>query len=176
MNHQPFESWLLDDLPLAPEQKRELDSHLRDCLRCASLAETGLSLRAPRMVSPAPGFAQRFQARLAAQRMVDRRRRFWGIFVFSVAGMAALVLLAYPLLRGLTAAPAEWINLALGYLLFILSTIQALADVGSVFLRVLPGFVPPFVWMVLASALAGASLLWTVSIWRITRVPQGVQS
>ena len=33
MNHQPFESWLLDDLPLASEQRRELDSHLRTCPR-----------------------------------------------------------------------------------------------------------------------------------------------
>lgn len=176
MNHQPFESWLLDDQPLAPEQKRELTSHLRTCSHCTALAETGLALRTPRMVSPAPGFAQRFQARQAAQRIADRRKRFWGIFIFSVAGMAALLLLAYPLARGLTAAPAEWIHLVLGYLFFLLSSVQALAEVGSVFLRVLPGFVPPYVWMVLISGLAGAGLLWTVSIWRITRVPQGVQS
>lgn len=176
MNHQPFESWLLDDLPLAPEQKRELTSHLRTCSHCTALAETGLALRTPRMVSPAPGFAQRFQARLAAQRIAERRKRFWGIVIFSLVGMGALVLLAFPLLRGLTASPAEWINVVLGYLLFIFSSVQALTEVGSVFLRVVPGFVPPFVWMVLASALAGMSLLWTVSIWRITRVPQGVQS
>ncbi len=176
MNHQPFESWLLDDQPLAPEQKRELTSHLRTCSHCAALAETGLALRTPRMVSPAPGFAQRFQARLAAQRIAERRKRFWGIVIFSLVGMGALVLLAFPLLRGLAASPAEWINVVLGYLLFIFSSVQALTEVGSVFLRVVPGFVPPFVWMVLASALAGMSLLWTVSIWRITRVPQGVQS
>jgi anti-sigma factor RsiW len=176
MNHQPFESWLLDELPLAPEQKRELDSHLRTCSRCAALVETGLALHAPRMVSPASGFTQRFQTRLAARRIAERRKRFWGIVVFSLAGMGALLLLAFPLLRGLAASPAEWINLVLGYLLFIFSSVQALTEVGSVFLRVVPGFVPPFVWMVLASALAGMSLLWTVSIWRITRVPQGVQS
>lgn len=176
MNHQPFESWLLDDLPLAPEQKRELDSHLRTCLHCTALAETGLSLHAPRMVSPAPGFAQRFQVRLVAQRIADRRRRFWGLVVFSMAGMAALLLLTVPLLGRVTSSPAEWINLMLGYFLFIVSSVQTFTEVGSVFLRVMPGFVPSYVWMALASALAGISLLWTVSIWRITRVPQGVQS
>jgi hypothetical protein len=174
MNHQPFETWLLDELPLAPEQKRELDFHLRTCSRCSALLETGRVLHAPRMVSPAPGFTQRFQAQLAARRAAERRQRFWGVIVFSLTGMAVLMWLASPWLGGLIESPAEWINLALGYLLFVLSSAQALTEVGSVFLRVVPGFVPPFVWMVLASALAGIGLLWTVSIWRITRVPQGV--
>jgi len=49
-----------------------------------------------------------------------------------------------------------------------------LTEVGSVLLRVVPGFVPPIMWMALASVLGGMSLLWTVSIWRFTRVPQGV--
>ncbi len=31
MNHRPFEDWLLDDQPLTPEQKRDLQSHLRTC-------------------------------------------------------------------------------------------------------------------------------------------------
>ncbi len=174
MNHQPFESWLLDDLPLAPEQRRELDSHLRACPRCTALAETGLALRAPRMVAPAAGFTQRFQARLEARRVADRRRRFWGILVFSLAGMTVLTWLVFPLLGRLADSPAEWINLALAYLLFIVSSVQTFTEVGSVFLRVVPGFVPPLVWMALASVAAGISLLWTVSIWRFTRVPRGV--
>jgi hypothetical protein len=41
-------------------------------------------------------------------------------------------------------------------------------------LRVMPAFVSPFGWMVLSSTLAGLGLLWSVSIWRFTRLPQGV--
>ena len=44
MNHQPFETWLLDDKVLTPTEKRELDSHLRTCKNCTALAETGLAL------------------------------------------------------------------------------------------------------------------------------------
>ncbi len=174
MNHQPFESWLLDDLPLASEQRRELDSHLRTCPRCTALAETGLALRAPRMVTPAPGFTQRFQARLEARRLAERRQRLWGLILFSVTGVGILTWLTSPLLGRLADSPAEWINLVLGYLMFLISSVQVLTEVGSVLLRVVPGFVPPIMWMALASVLGGMSLLWTVSIWRFTRVPQGV--
>jgi len=175
MNHQPFESWLLGDQLLPPEQKRELDSHLRTCPYCAALAETGLALRATRMASPAAGFTARFQARLAAQRLAERRKRLWGVIVFTLTGVSVLAWMAAPLIAPVLASPAGWITLSLSYILFIISSVQAVTEVGSVLLRVVPGFVPPFVWMVLASALAGISLLWTVSIWRFTRVPQGVK-
>ncbi len=29
MNHRPFEDWLLNNQPLTPTEKRDLDSHLR---------------------------------------------------------------------------------------------------------------------------------------------------
>jgi hypothetical protein len=60
-------------------------------------------------------------------------------------------------------------------MLFIVTSVQTMADVALVFLRVVPGFIPGYIWMVLASALAGLGLLWTISIWRFsrfTKVPQ----
>ena len=87
MNHQPFEVWLLEDRQLSIEQKRELDTHLRSCLHCTALAETGMALRTPRMASPAAGFTARFQKRLEAQRVAERRRRLWGVILFILAGL-----------------------------------------------------------------------------------------
>jgi len=58
--------------------------------------------------------------------------------------------------------------------IFLITTFQAMSQAGEVMLNVLPGFVPPFAWMIIVSAFAGISLLWSVSIWRFTRVPQGV--
>jgi hypothetical protein len=51
---------------------------------------------------------------------------------------------------------------------------QSAAEAGRVLLHVLPEFVTPYGWMVVFSMLAGVGLLWSVSIWRFTRVPQGV--
>lgn len=174
MNHRPFEDWLLNDMPITPDQKRDLDAHLRSCAHCAALSETGVVLKSVKKVSPAPGFTMRFQARLAERKVAERRRRFWGAVLFTVGGLALLAWLTMPVLARFFSAPATWISAFVEWGLFLVTTIQALAQAGSVLLNVIPGFLSPFAWMVIISALAGISLLWSVSIWRFSRVPRGV--
>ena len=173
MNHRPFEDWLLNDMPISPEQKRELDSHLRTCAYCAALVETGKALSSVKMVSPAAGFTSRFQTRLAARKVAERRRRFWGAILFVAGGIGILMWVAGPYLAAFFAAPATWISALVEWGIFLITTLQAMAQAGSVILDVVPGFLSPFAWMVLLSALAGISLLWSVSIWRFVRVPRG---
>jgi hypothetical protein len=43
-----------------------------------------------------------------------------------------------------------------------------------VVLRVFADLMPPFAWLILLSAFAGISLIWSIAIWRFARVPQGV--
>lgn len=174
MNHRPFEDWLLNDTPITLEQKRDLDVHLRSCTHCAALAETGVVLRSVKKVSPPAGFSMRFQARLAERKLVDRRRKLWGGVLFTVGGLAFLAWLTLPYLVRFFSAPATWISALVEWGVFLLTTLQALMQAGSVLLDVVPGFLSPFAWMVLISAFAGISLLWSVSIWRFSRVPQGV--
>ena len=176
MNHRPFEDWLLDDQLLDPAQKRELDAHLHTCNVCSAIAELNLALRSARVVGPAPGFTARFQERLVLARRAQRRRTLLGTLFFSLGGMLLLALLAGPTLVSLLGSPAEWISAMVRALLFIYTTIMAVAEAGSVIFRVLPGFMPPFVWLVLLSTLSGLGLLWSVSIWRLVRRPQGVQA
>lgn len=175
MNHQPFEHWLLDDQPLSLEEKRELTLHLRDCDHCKALAASGLALHNTRLVAPAPGFTARFQERLEAQRIAQRRRNFWGVILFTLAGLGMLTLLVAPRLARVADTPTEWLSLLIGLVIFIMSSAQALVEVGSVLLRVVPGFIPSFLWMIPVSATAGLGLLWVVSIWRLSRTAaQGV--
>ena len=174
MNHQPFEEWLLNDMPITQEQKRELDLHVRTCAYCAALVETGLALKSVRKVSPQAGFSSRFQSRLAQRKLAERRRRIWGSVLFTVGGFAMLMWLASPYLASFIAAPATWIAALVEWVVFIFTTIQALAEAGTVFIQVIPDFLSPFAWMVILSAVAGVSLLWSVSIWRFVRVPRGV--
>lgn len=176
MNHQPFEDWLLDDQLLEPAQKRELDAHLRTCNTCSSIAESNLALRSARIVGPAPGFAARFQERLVLARRAQRRRTLLGTLFFSLGGMILLALLTGPTLVSLLGSPAEWISAMVRAVLFIYSTMMAVGEAGSVIFRILPGFMPPFVWLILLSTLSGLGLLWSVSIWRLMRRPQGVQA
>jgi len=176
MNHRPFEDWLLDDQPLDPTQKRELDAHLRECGACRGIAESNLALRSARVVAPAPGFTARFQERLVLARRAQRRRTLLGTLFFSLGGLTLLALLAGPALISLIGSPAEWISAMIRALLFIYTTTVAVAEAGSILLQVLPGFMPPFVWLVLLSSVSGLGLLWSISIWRLMRRPQGVTS
>jgi len=174
MNHQPFEEWLLNDKHLNPTEKRELDAHLRDCKYCTALTETGFALRSARVVAPAPGFAMRFQERLAAQKIADRRRRLWGLLVLILTGIGLAVWLTAPYISAIAASPVEWLTTVAAYILFLFMSLQAFGEALSVLARIVPGFIPPYVWMVIISAMAGLGLLWAISIWRFVRAPRGV--
>jgi len=176
MNHRPFEDWLLEDQPLDLTQKRELNAHLRNCNACRAIAESNLALRSARVVSPAPGFSARWQERLVLARRAQRRKTLLGTLFFSLGGLLLLVLLAGPILVSLIGSPAEWISALVHVLLFLYTTTLAVSEAGSIILRVLPDFLPPFVWLVLLSTLSGLGLLWSVSIWRLVRRPQGATS
>jgi hypothetical protein len=174
MNHQPFEDWLLNEQVIDPKQKLELDAHLRICSYCNALAETGRALRSVKQVAPATGFTDRFQVRLVVRKAAERRRRLWGAVLFTVGGLAMLMWLTGPYLASFLASPATWITSLIEWGVFLLTTLQAIAQASSVMLRVMPSFLTPFGLMVLVSALAGFGLLWTVSIWRFVRIPRGV--
>jgi hypothetical protein len=176
MNHQLFEEWLLNDKNLTPSETRELDLHLRTCIHCTALSATGLALRSANVVAPAAGFTLRFRQRLAAQEIAERRRRLWGMIILLVSGAGLLVWFTAPYLFAFLNAPVKWVTAGIGYFLFIVTSLQALTEVAAVLLRMMTNFVPPYIWMVLLSALAGLGLLWTISIWQFSRTPQGVSA
>jgi hypothetical protein len=174
MNHQPFEEWLLTEKLISPRERLDLDAHLRICSYCSALAETGKALRTVKRVAPAAGFSARFQARLAVQKAADLRRKRWGGLLFTFGGLVMLMWLVGPYLASFFVAPATWIAAMVEWVVFLITTLQAVTQAGSVLLRMLPGFLSPFGLMVLVSAFAGIGLLWSVSIWRFVRVPRGV--
>jgi len=176
MNHQPFEDWLLNEKLIDPKQKLDLDAHLRICSYCSALAETGKALRSVKIAAPATGFTERFQTHLAARKLAERRRRLWGASLFACGGFVMLAWIAGPSLSSFFTSPATWITSLIEWGVFLITTLQAIAQAGSVMLRVMPSFLTPFGFMVLVSAFAGFGLLWTVSIWRFARgdVPRGV--
>lgn len=176
MNHQPFEEWLLNDKNLTPGEKRELDLHLRTCTYCTALTSTGLALRSAPVAAPAAGFTMRFQQRLAAQKIAERRRRLWGIFVLIISGVGLAGWLSAPYVFAFSHAPVQWMTAVIGYFLFFASSLKAMTEMTSVMVNILQNFIPPYVWMVVASALGGFCLLWIISIWRFSHTPQGVSA
>jgi hypothetical protein len=174
MNHRPFEDWLLDDQPLTPQQARELQTHLRDCVSCAAIAETNLALHATRRIGPAVGFADRFQARLGRRRREQRWRQVIGTLVLVIGGLGLLYWLAGPTLVEIVRSPAAWITAGVGYFLFILTSFEVVTEATAILLRVLPTFVSPAGWLAMVLGTAGLGSLWTISMRRVARAPQGV--
>lgn len=176
MNHQPFEDWLLNDKTLNPTEKRELDLHLRTCTDCTALAATGLALRSARAIRPATGFVSRFEQRLAAQKVAERRRRLWGMGVLTLGGAGLFTWFALPFVNSFASSPVQAVTVAISYFLYIVTSLQAFGEAFLVLASVVPDFIPPYVWMMIASTFAGLGLLGSISIWRFTRLPQGVSA
>ena len=174
MNHRPFEDWLLEDQPLTGEQERELQVHLRACTSCAAIAESNLALHSTHMVSPAVGFVSRFEIYLAKQRKAARVRQVIGALIFVLAGLACLYWYASPFIQDVMRSPAGWITNVVGYLLFMLTSLQVFSELSRVSFHLLLDFVPPLGWFVILFLVSGLGLLEAFSIWRFTRAPQGV--
>lgn len=79
MNHQPFELWLLEPDDLEPEQRQELEDHLKNCSVCRQ-TQSGIN-RLNAMITqiepatPAPGFTARFQASLEMRRKKQHQKQ-----------------------------------------------------------------------------------------------------
>ncbi len=116
----------------------------------------------------------RFHKRLEAQRVRERRDRLVGALILVLGGIGLAAWFTAPFLIRFLGSPAEWIAAIINFLLTLLSMAEAIGDIGSIVVRVLPGFIPPFAWLVIASMLGGLGLLWAMSIWRFTRFPRGV--
>lgn len=173
MNHRPFEDWLLEDRPLTPQEARELQAHVRSCAACAAIAESNLTLHSTRLAAPAAGFTDRFQLRLAARRREQRWRQVIGTLVLVVGGLGLLYWLAGPFLLDMFRSPAGWITAGIGYLLFLLTSFEVLAEATEIMLRVLPGFISAAGWLAIILGTAGLGLLWTLSMRRVARSPRG---
>jgi hypothetical protein len=170
MDHRPFEDWLLDTQPLSTDQKHLLNSHLRTCSSCSAIVEVDLALNSVNVITPTEGFANRFQVRLAARKKILQWRNFWGFFVLTLSVLGLFAWVIWPVLQSPVNLLGSWIS----SLVTILSSFQAIFRAGVVLFKVVPGFVPAYIWAVMLIAAGGWSLVWIVSLMKITKYPQGV--
>jgi hypothetical protein len=174
MDHRPFEDWLLNAQNLSFDEQRQLNTHLKECSSCSALAEVNLALKSVKMAAPAAGFGDRFQMRLEAQKKAIRRRNFWGFLLLTCSVLSGLVWTAWPVLKSLVQSPINFLAAWLSTVVSIWASVEALFQGGRVILKVLPGFIPVYVWIVVLLAAGGWSLLWVFSLMKFTKITQGV--
>ena len=173
MDHRPFEDWLLNNQTLSIDETRQLNTHLQECSSCSALAEVNLALKSVKMAAPAQGFADRFQLRLEAQKKALRRRNFWGFLLLTGSVLSGLVWTLWPVLKSLVQSPVDLLASWLSTLVSIWASVEALFQGGRVILKVLPGFIPVYVWIVVLLVAGGWSLLWVFSLLKFTKITQG---
>ena len=173
MDHRPFEDWLLNAQTLSTNEKQLLDNHLQGCSSCTALAEVNLALKSAKMAAPAAGFAERFQVRLEEQKKALHRRNFWGFLLLTFSVLSGLVWTAWPVIKSLVQSPVDLLAAWLSTVVSIWSSVEALFQGGRVILKVLPGFIPVYVWIVVLLAAGGWSLLWVFSLMKFTKITQG---
>ncbi len=174
MDHRPFEDWLLDNQPLTIEQKRQLNAHLQGCTSCTALAEVNLALKSARLAEPSAGFVDRFQVKLADKKKALRIRNIWGfvILTLSVAGLFTWV--SWPVFQDLVQSPVNLLVAWMASLVSVWASLQAILRAGMVLFKVVPGFVPSYIWAIILFAAGAWSLVWVASLIKFTKVPQGV--
>jgi hypothetical protein len=174
MDHRPFEDWLLDNQTLTNDQKRQLNSHLAGCTSCTALAEVNLALKSVRLAEPAAGFTDRFQVKLADRKMAIRRRNFWGFAILSLSVGGLFTWVTWPVLQDLVHSPVNLIGAWVSSLVSFWGSLQAILQAGMVLFKVVPGFVPTYIWAIVLFGAGAWSLVWVASLIKFTKFPQGV--
>ena len=171
LNHQPFKDWLFSEEPLDPQDAILLQEHLRACEECKRqhLAWNGAqhSIRNAGQVAPAPGFVNRWQVRLAAQRLQKQHKLAW-VFFFVAAGLAILTLaiLGWQVLDVLR-TPQNLLLVLFLRVAGIVTLLNSIGDYMSVFRALVPSF-PVVVLIFFTGFTSMISVLW-LAIYRRLR-------
>lgn len=168
MNHRPFEDWLLENQPLTPEQNQELKAHLKTCTTCTALVEVDLSLKAPRLVAPRPGFTQRFQLQMAAERKLLRKRQLWALALLSLIAILSVGLLIFQLFSVWLSSPAQVFVTWVTWWVTLVSSIRTYGSIGLALLKIAAGIIPLPLWLGLVAGSFLLVLVWVTSLWKLS--------
>jgi len=174
MNHQPIKNWIVSDEPLNPEQIKVLQTHLATCESCRNLSSAWLEVRTilqtVQTVQPTIDFADRWQARLAAQNeglAYRKQRQSWWFFLLTA--VTAFLLFGLLLAQILTSFNSPMALFLSGLYLFTetVASLTTLQGLVSILLNTLIVIVPPTWWILLTVAICGLIIIWLVSLRRV---------
>lgn len=171
MNHQPYETWILEESGLTTAQKRELSAHLEDCQKCTKLEKSWRTARQQVNSMPAvdapSGFSQRFQASLPLRRRIQELRQARILLISLITTAIAIFIALGIFILPHTSLVSVMIILLGGILKLINSVTQTWLFVSSIVRAVPTGLL---IGVIASSSLfiSLLAILWTVSFFRIT--------
>ena len=171
-NHLLIEEWLLSAANLTPQEHTQLQEHLNSCESCRQLSaawqEVEVQLKAAPLRSPEPGFALRWQSRLAQEQQRRQRLQTATVLALGVGAALSLVLLlgvlALPVIRNPLPYLMVWSYQLTTSFYFLSGVGRALGTVA----RTLFGLVPGSMWTAMLVALGSLMVIWIVAFRKLT--------
>lgn len=175
MNHLYFEDLLFAEQPLTPQESAALQEHLQDCESCQMLAnawqDVENQLHRSAMLEPAPGFADRWQMRLALENQRIQRKQSMLLLGFSIGGATLLLASLAVLLLPLADSPIVFVAAWLSRLAEMISVLTSTGGVVNSMFRAMGGSIS-LIWVILGTGLVSLlAVLWLVS-YRVLRAPR----
>lgn len=182
MKHKPFETWILLHEPLLPDQVQALDEHLVDCQHCSKLKQALMSaeilFQTAFDAQPAPGFSQRWQARLEEDRQeeMSRRHRWHSWMALIVMGntVAFWTLMLSQQLLATFNSPAEFFLMWVFRFTSLFSSLTVAGHILSTLIDTLPGLIPPAGWAAIFSLIGVGGLLVMVSMAKFSQLSRRI--
>ncbi len=183
MNHQPFETWLFAEEQLTTEEEQILQEHLAVCDQCQELSSAWsdiekLIAESP-PAEPVPGFVNRWQARLDADRQVEtlmkQRWQSWiGLILILNVVAVTFVFLSIQLSASVGSPTDLLLNLVYRATSSI-AMLNALQDIGYAIWRVVTSVVTPRGWILITSGSFLGAVVWIVSMKKLISIPRRVK-
>ena len=177
MDHKPYESWLVADEPLLPDQKLSLQEHLETCEACRqfqlSWSEVEGIFEERSFLHPEPGFTERWQLRLADELSLESEKeqlRSTWMFLAATTGTAFLVLVILSI-RFLSTIqnPTETFISGMTLVAGVLNLTETIQKAIFPLFEVVLLSVPTLWWLFLVLSASLFTLVLTFSILRIVR-------
>lgn len=175
MGHKPFESWLISEEPLSPDEEQRLHEHIESCESCRQLSTSwkevqGFFQELP-MEQPSAGFTNRWQARLvdlSAQEIERKEKRASWVF-FAVTAGAALFVLPIMVIQffGSVQTPIQLFITGATLIAGFLNLASAFQVAFIPFIEVLIVSVPTIWWFIIAFTACLLTLVLTFSARKI---------
>ena len=175
MGHKPFESWLISEEPLSPDEEQRLHEHIESCESCRQLSTSwkevqGFFQELP-MEQPSAGFTNRWQARLvdlSAQEIERKEKRASWVF-FAVTAGAALFVLSIMVIQffGSVQTPIQLFITGATLIAGFLNLASAFQVAFIPFIEVLIVSVPTIWWFIIAFTACLLTLVLTFSARKI---------
>ena len=175
MDHQPFEEWIFEQKEITKEESIKLNQHLFDCEQCTELqsawgqVET-LMIQTP-MVAPAPGFTQRFAARMELNKEVLQRKQA----IKTLIGVGLILIIITLILGAIFFLSYTTGELIVGAVSTFTGFIHAFINLRAMvfqFFQNLPPIAIIFGWIILIVWGIILTPLWGFTVWKVSK--QGV--